>query len=148
MVSLDYAVFEISLYIFLGCFGFIPRKFQSSFIKDSPNTINSMWLFFVYSIFHIFSPFEMLFCIVREWIWLFHFITLFFHKSLTMPDFHLLVTTTEAFKIFVSVCKFPSQNFTIALLTVSHSWWLLVYVVLYFPSAVVLWHFCRPSKAV
>lgn len=74
-------MFEISLYVFLRCFCFIPRKFQSIFIKGPPNTIDSMWLFFV--LFHfsyVFWPFEMLFFIVHEYEF---FISLhsFFQKS-------------------------------------------------------------------
>ena len=110
-------MFEVSLCTFLGCFGFIPRKFQSSFIKDSPNTINSMWLFFVLSHFsHIFSPFEMLFCIVHECEWLFHLITLFFNESLKMPDFLSLITTEQVFQKFcfgmnISLTEFYNSSF-------------------------------------
>lgn len=135
-------MFEISLYIFLRCLCLIPRKFQSIFIKGPPNTIDSMWLFFV--LFHfscVFWPFEMLFFIVHEYEC---FISLHsFFRSLTV-----LITTKEAFKIFVSVWKFPSQDFTISLLTGSHSWWLNLYMVLCFPLVVVLWRLCRQSKAV
>lgn len=146
MVSLISQCLKYLCKFFLRCFCFKPRKFQSIFIKDSPNIIDSMWLFFI--LFHfacVFSPFEMLFCIVHECFISLHSFSI---KVLKCLIFLLLIATMKAFKIFVSVWKFPSQNFTVALLTGFHSWWLLLYIVLCFPFVVVLWHLCIDSKAV